>query len=283
MPFHNMTGSLMEIDENVNTIGDLRQRGLIGSNSSVFVTSDPDTEIVDAHPIDPDTDYFVLDRLIEPSSLLASVLGNIRLDTLYQRSGCFQFSCGTNFLTKESLRSIVVELRKHGLIVRVSNAVRTQHFRSQLTPYKFDCCIECETCYSCNDDDFDMSPYEDTMEYRLDKDRPWKPCKSRLDIHTFPPGDEKMAEAFNRYCLRDANKYQFDITNSDGDIIRNVCKAESKDRKRITISRVGHRRLIPITREILEASMQVVDKNHEYYDKIQYQLGEMVTNLGTRH
>lgn len=296
MSFSNMTGTLFKVapdlsGDPVKLIDVLEQHNIYAS-SSIFELGEseplgPDT------PVDPEKNYFVLDRPTEVSRMLQRVLGVITLDDLLTKACCIRFRSRGAFTTKEVLRSIVIELRSLGVDAFIGNAPRDLNVREQFTPYQWDCCEDCDTRGECYNDDYDRTPYEDTMEDRLDKERPYRACKNQMWILTFPPSDATFAEQCKiawgiiphrenkpkSMRVRQNNKFQIEITNSIGEKIRTVCDSNSTDAKRIDMSFVGHRNLVSITREIIGASKIAIDPGHPHYDSIMRQFDQMASRV----
>ena len=291
MPFLYPDGRSVDISEQCS-LEELYKKGQLNENDSVFILGTSD-QLSDSATIEPDETYFVVERPTNMSPMLTSICNGILLSTLISISCCFRFKSQGPFKTRKALEAILCELRGLGVNAFVCNAPRKLNVCPLLTDYKWDCCADCDTYGECNDDDFDWSPYQPSMVTRLDKEYPYTKCDSYMWILTFPKHESK----FETECkiafgiiphregerksqrVRENNKYQINLTNSDGKYLESICSSLSTDRKRVTWSFVGPSDIIPVTREILEASKGSVDKNHEFYDNIQGQLAQMLARV----
>jgi hypothetical protein len=131
------------------------------------------------------------------------------------------------------------------------------------------------------------------MEDTLDKERPYTTCPSELWIMTFPLEMSTFSEECKiawgiiphregkqkKSIVRQNNKFQIEITNSDGEPIKTVCAAYSSERKKVSWKFVGPMDHRPITREILESSKSAIDASHQHYDNIMGQLDQMLARV----
>lgn len=274
------------------SIQSLRDEEVIPRSAGVCTLGEPEL-LSNGTILHPGEIYFVLPRPTELSPMLQRIVDDTTIDTLLTMACCFRFRSTGPIRTRESLRSILIELRGLGVDAFCCSPPRKLNIRPQLTPYPWDCCADCDTYGECNNDDFDWTPYEDSMEDRLDKERPYSTCPSELWIMTFPLEMSKFSEECKivwgiipyregkqkKQTVRQNNKFQLEITNSDGEPIKTVCAAHSSERKKVSWKFVGPMDHRPITREILESSKSAIDASHQHYDNITGQLDQMLARV----
>lgn len=271
-------------------LGELRENYDIPWTADVF-SSDGGDALNDDTMLSSEDTYFIVERPTEVSQLLASILGSITYQNLLKDDCCIRFTAA-KFTTRESLRSILNELRGLGLDAFSCNAPRVLNICSQSVPYEWDCCADCDTNGECDNDDFDWTPYQ-VFKTKLNKSKPYKSVETEMWILTFPPGRARFAEQCRIYWgiiphregrsksqrVRQSNMFQIDLITPDHEQLETLCAAISSDEKRIEMEFIGPKNKTEVTREILEASKKDIHRTHPYFDNIQAQLDDMLSNI----